>query len=342
MSSGVRDADATGGDAASLADGVAGDGSSLTDGIGGDAAALSVQASVDAAAVSDQTNDDDAALFLQTMGVGATTTHQASGDAAAVSDQTNRDDAAESDQTSRDDAAESDQASGDVETASVQISDDDFPLPGPTGSGELPPSGDTDADVPVTDGFAVFDTVIGACGIAWGPAGITGVQLPEGSSEATAARLAAVHPAAVLRQPPPQVTAVIQRIRQVLAGGADDLADVPLDLRGRSEFERRAYAVARSIAPGRTLTYGQVAERIGNPGLARAVGRAMGANPFPIVVPCHRVLGADGSIGGFSAHGGAVTKRRMLLAEGVPERDGPALFGTDALYGSRQAAPDPP
>jgi methylated-DNA-[protein]-cysteine S-methyltransferase len=309
MSSGARDADATGGVAAPLADGVNGDGFPLTNGIDRNRAGVSDQANGDDAAVSDQANGDDAALSLQTKGAGTAIT---------------------------------DQASGDVATASVQVSDDGFPLPGPTDSSELPPSGDSGADVPVTDGFAVFDTVIGACGIAWGPAGITGVQLPEGSSDATAARLAAVHPAAALRRPPPKVTAVIQRIRNVLAGGADDLTDVPLDLRGRSEFERRAYAVARSIAPGRTLTYGQVAERIGNPGLARAVGRAMGGNPFPIVVPCHRVLGADGSIGGFSAHGGAVTKRRMLLAEGVPERDGPALFGADALYGSRRPAPDPP
>lgn len=201
--------------------------------------------------------------------------------------------------------------------------------------GGSPIPDDSRADVPVTDGFAVFDTVIGVCGIAWGPAGITGVQLPEGTADATGARLAAAHPDAARRRPPPPIAAVVERIRQVLDGAADDLADVPLDLRGRSDFERRAYAVARSISPGNTMTYGQVAERIGNAGLARAVGRAMGGNPFPIVVPCHRVLGADGSIGGFSAHGGAVTKRRMLLAEGVPERDEPALFGADALYGSR-------
>jgi methylated-DNA-[protein]-cysteine S-methyltransferase len=200
-----------------------------------------------------------------------------------------------------------------------------------------PIADDSRADVPVTDGFAVFDSVIGECGIAWGPAGITGVQLPEGTADATAERLARAHPGAARRRPPPPIAAVVERVRQVLAGAADDLADVPLDLQGRSDFERRAYAVARSITPGHTLTYGQVAERIGNAGLARAVGRAMGGNPFPIVVPCHRVLGADGSIGGFSAHGGAVTKRRMLLAEGVPERDGPALFGADALYAPEDA-----
>jgi methylated-DNA-[protein]-cysteine S-methyltransferase len=224
---------------------------------------------------------------------------------------------------------------GDGGAVAGRVSGDGVAGPGPDEPAGSPVADDSRGEVPVTDGFSVFDTVIGACGIAWGPGGITGVQLPEGSAEATAARLAGAHPAAAQRRPPPPVATVVERIRHVLAGAADDLVDVPLDLRGRSDFERRAYAVARSIAPGQTLTYGQVAERIGNPGLARAVGRAMGGNPFPIVVPCHRVLGADGSIGGFSAHGGAVTKRRMLLAEGVPERDGPALFGADALYAPR-------
>ncbi len=191
--------------------------------------------------------------------------------------------------------------------------------------------GPGDDENPVTDAFAVFDTPIGTCGISWGPGGITGTALPGESPGTTSAALAEAHPAATAGVPPRAVATFVERIRAVLGGAADDLADIPLDLRGRSEFERRAYAVARSIAPGHTLTYRQVAERIGNPGLARAVGRAMATNPFPIVVPCHRVLGAGGSIGGFSARGGARTKRRMLLAEGVPERDGPALFGTDEL-----------
>lgn len=241
------------------------------------------------------------------------------------------------------DGAPAAERSGGDGTARPPRSLEQFPAHLPSGDGVVgadPIVGDGSSateevpdDLPVTDAFTVFDTVIGSCGIAWGPGGITAVQLPEGSAEATAQRLAAAHPDASRRPPSPGVAAVVERIQAVLTGTADDLADVPLDLRGRSEFERGAYAVARSIAPGHTQTYGQVAERIGNPGLARAVGRAMGANPFPIVVPCHRVLGADGSIGGFSAHGGAVTKRRMLLAEGVPERDGPALFDAAELFG---------
>lgn len=186
---------------------------------------------------------------------------------------------------------------------------------------------------PTDRGFALFDSAIGLCGIAWGPHGITGVLLPEPSESAMRDQLAARHPDAMEGEPPEPVRLAIDRIRTVLAGRSkDDLSDLELDMTGLSDFLRRAYAVTRAIGPGHTMTYGQVAERIGSPGLARAVGRAMGANPFPIIVPCHRVLGADGTIGGFSAPGGAATKRRMLLAEGVPERTGPALFGTDDLY----------
>lgn len=209
--------------------------------------------------------------------------------------------------------------------------------PGGDGESGGAPTDDRDAPPlvgwPAGPGCAVFDTAIGACGIAWGPRGITGVHLPEPSVPEMRERLAESHPDAAEAEPPAPVRAAIERIRSVLDGSSrDDLADIELDMTGLSDFLQRAYAVARSIGPGHTMTYGQVAERIGNPGLARAVGRAMGTNPYPIIVPCHRVLGADGTIGGFSAPGGAVTKRRMLLAEGVPERDGPALFGADDLY----------
>lgn len=182
-------------------------------------------------------------------------------------------------------------------------------------------------------GFAVFDTAIGPCGIAWGPRGITAMNLPEETADEVREALGRAQPGVSEAIPPDPVRGVIDRVRSVVAGDSvDDLADVPLDMSALSGFLQRVYAVTRTIAPGHTLTYGQVAERVGSPGAARAVGRAMGANPFPIIVPCHRVLGADGSIGGFSAHGGAATKRRMLLAEGVGEAEGPALFGPDELY----------
>ncbi len=96
-----------------------------------------------------------------------------------------------------------------------------------------------------------------------------------------------------------------------------DLTPVALDMEGVPPFYRRVYDIARTIPPGRTLTYGDVAIKLGDPTNARAVGQALGRNPFPIVVPCHRVLAAHGSIGGFSASGGAATKRRMLMIEGA-------------------------
>lgn len=207
-------------------------------------------------------------------------------------------------------------------------------------------SGPGDGDFPTTDmydevlargaavGFAIFDSSLGACGIAWGPGGVTGVQLPEESADEVRRQVIKSQPGAAEAEPPEEIRAAVARIQALLAGESrDDLSDIALDMSRLSEFLQRTYAITRSITPGHTLTYGQVADRLGSPGLARAVGRAMGANPFPIIVPCHRVLGADGSIGGFSAHGGATTKRRMLLAEGVAEQEGPALFGTEELYG---------
>jgi methylated-DNA-[protein]-cysteine S-methyltransferase len=122
------------------------------------------------------------------------------------------------------------------------------------------------------------------------------------------------------------VRRAIEAIVAFLSGEAVDLSFAGLDLGGIGDFERRVYDGARSIPPGRTLTYGEIAKRIGEPGASRAVGQALGANPFPIVVPCHRVLGADGKVGGFSARGGVETKVRILDIEKARTTDAPALF----------------
>ena len=82
-----------------------------------------------------------------------------------------------------------------------------------------------------------------------------------------------------------------------------------------SEFDTAVYRVARDIPPGETLTYGEIAERLDDPGAARAVGQALGANPIPIIIPCHRVLAAGGRAGGFSAPGGVATKLELLEIE---------------------------
>jgi methylated-DNA-[protein]-cysteine S-methyltransferase len=119
------------------------------------------------------------------------------------------------------------------------------------------------------------------------------------------------------------VARAIDEIVALLEGEPRDLTGVMLDMEHLPEFNRRVYAVARTVAPGETITYGEIAERIGERGAAQAVGQALGRNPFPIVVPCHRVLAAGGGMGGFSARGGVATKRRMLAIEGAGT---PTLF----------------
>ena len=174
--------------------------------------------------------------------------------------------------------------------------------------------------------FALFDTAIGACGIAWGERGVVGVQLPEASAARTRERMRRRFPDAAEAPPPPAVERAIEGIAALLRGEPADLSAVALDLDGVGEFERRVYEVARTIAPGTTLTYGAIAARLGMPGEARAVGQALGENPFPLVVPCHRVLAAGGKVGGFSANGGIATKMRLLSIEGARTSEEPTLF----------------
>ena len=149
-------------------------------------------------------------------------------------------------------------------------------------------------------GLCLFETAVGPCGVAWGPDGLVGVQLPEGDAARTRARLARRFPGAREAEPPEPVRAAVSAMTALLAGEARDLAEVPLDWKAVGAFVRRVYEVARAIPPGATLTYGEVAARIGEPPLAaRDVGQALGRNPFPIVVPCHRVTSAAG-LGGFA------------------------------------------
>ena len=169
----------------------------------------------------------------------------------------------------------------------------------------------------MASGFALFDTAIGRCGVAWGERGVAGVQLPEMGERETRARMLQRFPAAGEAAPPPEVKRVIDRIAALLRGEMSDLSTIALDMDEVPAFHRRVYEAARNIPPGMTLSYGDIAARAGAPGAARAVGQALGRNPFPIVVPCHRVLAAGGKIGGFSAQGGVATKRRMLAIEGV-------------------------
>jgi methylated-DNA-[protein]-cysteine S-methyltransferase len=172
--------------------------------------------------------------------------------------------------------------------------------------------------------FALFDTAIGRCAIAWSERGVVTVLLPERNDAALRGRLLRRHSDAREATPPGEVAQAIAGIVALVAGERRDLSDVVLDLAGVPEFNRRVYRVARTIAPGATLTYGAIAAQLGEPD-ARRIGEAMGQNPCPIVVPCHRVVAAGGGTGGFSAPGGAATKRRLLAIEGAG-RDEPTLF----------------
>jgi len=171
--------------------------------------------------------------------------------------------------------------------------------------------------------FTHFDTALGRCAIAWSPRGVSAVALPGRDDRATRGQIVRTFPGAVDVPPPPDVEAAVAAIVRLFSGEPDDLADVVLDLTGVPEFHRRVYAAARAIPPGETRSYGELAAHVGERGAAQAVGRALGSNPFPIVVPCHRVLAADGTLHGFSAPGGLATKRRMLALEGALA---PALF----------------
>jgi methylated-DNA-[protein]-cysteine S-methyltransferase len=170
--------------------------------------------------------------------------------------------------------------------------------------------------IPMTAyGLALFETAIGHCGIAWSERGIAAVRLPEKNDAATRASLTRRCPGAEEQAPPPPVQHAIDGIVALLSGELRDLSAVVLDMDRVPQFHRRVYEIARTIAPGDTLSYGDIAARLGEPGAARDVGQALGRNPFPIVVPCHRVVAAGGKLGGFSAPGATATKRRLLAIE---------------------------
>lgn len=175
-------------------------------------------------------------------------------------------------------------------------------------------------------GFALFDTAIGACAVAWGPAGILGLQLPEASKRAALAGLERRFPGLGRAEPPPAVAAAIARIEAFLQGAPEDFADLALDMTETQDFDRAVYRETRAIPAGSTATYGALAARIGDSGQARAVGQALGRNPWPIVIPCHRVTGAEGRMGGFSAPGGRATKLKLLEIEGALAAETLPLF----------------
>ena len=174
--------------------------------------------------------------------------------------------------------------------------------------------------------YTLFDTAIGRCGLAWGDAGLLTLQLPEASHAATLSRMTRHLDDPKETRPPQHIQRIIDAVVALTEGANSDLTQVPLDMTGIGPYNRRLYEAIRAIPPGAARTYGQIAADLGEPGAAQAVGRAMGRNPWPIIVPCHRVVAAGGKTGGFSAHGGVTTKLRLLAIEQAHRSTEGALF----------------
>ncbi|MEA3065087.1 MAG: methylated-DNA-[protein]-cysteine S-methyltransferase [Sphingomonadales bacterium] len=179
---------------------------------------------------------------------------------------------------------------------------------------------------PATSGYALFDTAIGRCALVWRGGLVIGAALPEASDERARAGLARRFPGAVETDPPSFAAHAIAGIVSLLAGGKTDLGEIALDLDHAPAFDRSVWEAARRIPCGEVRSYGDIARAVGAPQAAQAVGVALGRNPVPIIVPCHRVLAADGRSGGFSAPGGVATKFQILEIEGARRPGEPDLF----------------
>lgn len=180
--------------------------------------------------------------------------------------------------------------------------------------------------------YALFETAIGWAGLAWADQGLVGVYLPEADRETTRRGFLRRFPDAAEAEPTTMVEAAIAGIRDLLAGAPNALLDVPIDIARAPAFNARVYEIARAIPPGETLTYGEVAEKLGDKRQARQVGAALGQNPWPIVVPCHRVTAAGGKLGGFSARGGVDTKVKLLAIEGAAVLQPPPRVAQPSLF----------
>ena len=176
----------------------------------------------------------------------------------------------------------------------------------------------------LSDGHAVFETALGFIGISWSDKGLTRLCLPQRDRAAVERRLlkhvrdaGSAIPAELSSDAPAWVADLIGAITAYAAGAEVDFSGVPVDLSGVDDFRLAIYDAARKLQFGEITTYGELAVRAGHPGLPRETGAALGSNPVPLVIPCHRILAAGGKIGGFSAPGGSATKEKMLKLEGV-------------------------
>ena len=176
--------------------------------------------------------------------------------------------------------------------------------------------------VSASSGHMVFETALGFVGIAWSEAGLTRLSLFQRDGTLVERRLERLGAMDGKADAPAWVEALVRDIRAYAEGEDIDFSGVPVDLSGIDDFRLAIYDAARKLGFGETTTYGELAKRAGHAGLPRETGQALGSNPVPLVIPCHRILATGGKIGGFSAPGGSATKEKMLKLEGV--RVGPA------------------
>ncbi|MFD1198387.1 methylated-DNA--[protein]-cysteine S-methyltransferase [Brucella gallinifaecis] len=183
-------------------------------------------------------------------------------------------------------------------------------------------------------GITLFDTVIGPCGIAWRADKIIGMEIGDADESETRYRLQSRFADLQISSAtddasdaPDYVSEAISKVHMLLTGGNPDFSQTPLALDQVPDLNRQVYEILLQLKAGETITYGAIARRLGNIGLSQAVGYALGKNPFPIIVPCHRVIGSNGKLGGFSAAGGTATKLRLLNIERARTSPEPDLFG---------------
>lgn len=179
------------------------------------------------------------------------------------------------------------------------------------------------------DRYAIFETAIGWAGVAWGDNGLTGAHLPERDANIARASFVRRFPGSMEAQLPLRLLPIIEGVRALLRGEKPMLLEAELDLARVPEFNAKVYGITRRIPPGETLTYGEIAVKLGDRLLAQQVGGALGRNPWPIIVPCHRVTAAGGKLGGFTARGGIQTKLKLLAIEGAKAAAQPDLFSPD-------------
>ena len=172
--------------------------------------------------------------------------------------------------------------------------------------------------------YCLFETPLGACGIAWKeqessriPPVVTFFQLPEATRNLTDTRIAGSSGGRKAHEPPPHIAGIIKKVQKHLHGDVQEFQDIAVDLGTAGPFARKVYEATRKIPAGRTRSYGELAKDMNRPTASRAVGQALGRNPIPLIIPCHRVLASGNDLRGFSAHGGVETKARMLEIEGA-------------------------